>query len=274
MTIVDLIKDLIDSSKERLKTPISGAFVWAFIIYNWRPIVELIFSNVSIEDRIYIIDQEYCNIWAILTPAIIALIYTIGVPYLMTIIDSILVYTKKERLNKIYIAKGDEVDLKINLASKILDLKNAESGNKEIQDFLDQIEDLKNINSQMAAANKNNIEQLTKKLEESNNLNSEIRSKYEKLNDILKNVVREESNGFEKQNKVNGLLTIIENFTPREFESIQSIDFSGKELDLSKQSANLITKLYELGFIEKENDNIKLTELGKMLRFYIETNKK
>lgn len=66
MTITDLIKDLIDTSKERIKTPIAGAFTLALLIYNWRPIVLLFSSKMSIEDTIDRIDKNYCDSYAIL----------------------------------------------------------------------------------------------------------------------------------------------------------------------------------------------------------------
>ncbi|KQO20940.1 hypothetical protein ASF10_15275 [Flavobacterium sp. Leaf82] len=87
MTIADLIKDFIDSTKERLKTPISGAFLWSFIVYNWRPIFLLIFSDTSIENKIVVINYEYCSFWAIFWPLVIATFYTLLIPKIMLLID-------------------------------------------------------------------------------------------------------------------------------------------------------------------------------------------
>lgn len=147
MTIADLIKEFIETSKERLKTPISGAFLWSFLIYNWRPIAVILFSEASIEDKIVVINHEYCNIWAIIIPIVIALIYTIGVPMAMLRIDKILAKTKKDRIEKIYEDKGHVLDGRITLGEKEFKLKNIESGNKEIEDLLNQIETLKEQNS-------------------------------------------------------------------------------------------------------------------------------
>ena len=174
MTLVDLLKDFIDTSKERLKNPITGAFIWSFVIFNWQLFLELFFSKMAIEDRMFIIEQEYVNKWTILFPIIMAFVYTIGLPFLMVIIDRILVYPTKNRLLNKYVSKIDEVEEKIKLAKKVLELKNAESGNKEKQNFIDQIEELKSINNEMLKTHKNTIEILNNKLSEANNTTAEF----------------------------------------------------------------------------------------------------
>lgn len=168
MTIADLIKDFIDTSKERLKTPISGAFLWSFIVYNWRPIFLLIFSNAAIEDKIVVINYEYCNFWAIFFPFFIALFYLLLVPKLMLNIDKSLVETKQERVDNNYNEKEHEMTRKINLARQDFLLKNVQSGSKEIDDLLTQIESLKETNSQITTANKNTIDQLNIALKKAN----------------------------------------------------------------------------------------------------------
>ena len=79
----DLLKDIIESSRDRVKTPITGSFILAFVIYNWRPILYLIFSDVTIEDKIDHINKTYCDIWALIGPLGIAIVYVAIVPYIM-----------------------------------------------------------------------------------------------------------------------------------------------------------------------------------------------
>ncbi len=271
MTLVDLIKDLIDTSKERLKTPISGAFIWSFLIYNWRPVTVLLFSKISVEDRIYIIDQEYCNVWVIVAPIFIALIYTIGVPFIMMIIDRTLVYVKKERLKKIYTTKGDEVDFKITLASKILDLKNAESGNKEKQDLLDKITELTNINIATTESHKNTVSQLTSNLEESSNTIQELRNNNETYKNALQNVVKSETdeiNFFKtgNKNRMDELESLRRKFNNKELEYLKSFNLNSDSLEVAAIPQNVLAKFYEVGALKQENRTIKLTELGIMLK--------
>ncbi|MBL0737639.1 hypothetical protein JI750_12105 [Flavobacterium sp. GN10] len=150
MTLADLIKDFIDSTKERLKTPISGAFLWSFVIYNWRPILMLLFSDTTIENKIIVINHEYCSFWAIFWPLVIATAYTLLIPKIMLQIDNDLADTKQERITRRYEIKKHEVKEKTEVAKEEFLLKSEESGNKTIQELNDQIKGLeeKNISLQ------------------------------------------------------------------------------------------------------------------------------
>ncbi len=79
MTIADLIKGIIDTSRERIKTPITGAFIFSFIIYNWRP-MSIMFSDLKIQERIALIDG-YLDVWSVVYPIVMALVITIIVPF-------------------------------------------------------------------------------------------------------------------------------------------------------------------------------------------------
>lgn len=175
MTIFEFFKELNDTAKERLKTPITGAFLFSFLVYNWRPIFLLLFSEASIEDKIVVINHEYCNLWSVIFPLVFAFVYTIGVPMLTVLIDGLLFSTKKKRITAIYDSKKHVIAEKIIFAGEEKLLKDAESGNKEKQDFLDQIERLENDKIQMKqshdliqVSDKNIISNLNFKLKQIN----------------------------------------------------------------------------------------------------------
>jgi len=48
---------------ERVRSPFSGAFFFSWIVWNWKLIFYLIFSNVLINDRIKFVDENYINIY-------------------------------------------------------------------------------------------------------------------------------------------------------------------------------------------------------------------
>ena len=144
MTFPDLIKDFIDTSRERIKTPITGSFMLAFLIYNWRPIFLLAFSDAKIEDKIIVINHQYCTWDAILLPLVIAIVYVAGVQYIMWGFDYLTTKAHKERkVNRYERQKHDLEKYRTVLNEQRLN-ENIRSGNLEIGQLNDQIEKLKN----------------------------------------------------------------------------------------------------------------------------------
>lgn len=168
-TISDLLHSLIESSKERIKTPITGAFICSFFIYNWRPIFLLLFSHTNIEYKIAMIDYEYCTLGSILWPLGLAFIYTLVVPLIMLLIDEVLIPINKRRISSNYKRKFFQ-------AERETELKNILSGNRDHQELLDRIKLLEESNIQRADADKNTIESLNLKLNESNKLVQDLQN--------------------------------------------------------------------------------------------------
>jgi len=141
-TITDLFHSLIETSKERIKTPITGAFICSFFAYNWRPFFILLFSDSKIENKIEIISRDYFKDYHyyVGVPFAIALGYTLLVPLFMVGIEKCLTPAKKMRIKTIYDSRIFTTRQKVTLATEITKLRNAESGNKEIEDLLAQIE--------------------------------------------------------------------------------------------------------------------------------------
>jgi len=83
MNIFDYLKDVTDSAKERIKTPITGSFTFAFILYNWRPITLLLLSTNTIENRISDIGKVYATWDTIVVPILIAIFYVVMIPFIM-----------------------------------------------------------------------------------------------------------------------------------------------------------------------------------------------
>jgi hypothetical protein len=179
MTITELIKSTIDSSKDRLKTPIVGSYICSFIIFNWRPIFVLLFSDENIESRIASVNRYftpwYWNVISIIVPIAISLGYTFGIPLLMVWVEQKLETTKEKRITRIYKAKEFVIKKKIVLAVTERDLKDLESGNKQKEDLLQQIKSLEESKNQIEqsriqteSADRNTITQLNDKLKEAN----------------------------------------------------------------------------------------------------------
>lgn len=77
-----------ESAKDRLKNPIIGAFVIAWIAVNWRFLAILFFSGKTIEQKIEFIEANYFdinfNLWI---PLAFAVFYVLILPYVMALFD-------------------------------------------------------------------------------------------------------------------------------------------------------------------------------------------
>jgi hypothetical protein len=255
MTFFDFLKDLIDSGKERLKTPITGAFVFSFLVWNWRPIAVLFFSDAPIGDKIVVVNHEYCTIGAIIFPVFIALFYTLLIPKIMVKINKELAPTKNKRLDDIYDTKEHITDRKIQLAEKEYRLKNVESGSKQIDELQNQIKSLEESNTQIINANKNAVEQLNTKLKEVNEI---IKSKNDNAQEISLKSIR--NNRRDYGGYIEDIL--IPKFSKIEIKQIKDLIVNGK-LNTSYLSEQLSKKLVVLDLMAARNTKMMLTDLGE-----------
>ena len=87
-SIKEFFLSFIESTKERLKNPMIGAFVIAWIAVNWRFLAILFFSSKKIEDKITFIETNYFdlnyNLWI---PLGFAVFYILILPYVMALFD-------------------------------------------------------------------------------------------------------------------------------------------------------------------------------------------
>lgn len=260
MTFSELIQNIIDSSKERIKNPVVGAFICSFIVCNWRPIFLLMFSDMKMEDKIYVVN-EYCTVGAFLYPLSFAIIYTISVPFIMILIDKILGHAKKQRVANIYKNKTDVLQEKIKLASKVLELKDTESGNKEKQDYLEKIKYLEETNSQLVSSHKNTVDQLNASLKATNNSLEALNSKYSlTVNEleILKEVTETSQKNLEKHAE-----NLYKTLTIEEKVAVRNMMNSNGEFQISKLDHDVLERFIEKQFLAVDNGRVIITPLGK-----------
>lgn len=238
MTFSEVLKDVLEASKERIKTPIAGAFTIVFLLYNWRPIVLLFSSQNPIEKSIIYIDKNFIGRDTVLIPFLIALIYSIIVPIVGLLLDMFLVFVKRKRLEIIYNNKAFVYDLKIKIASKAVLLRKEEL-------------EVDRLNAQVELAQKQ-IDELDDKL----------------INRSQKVLYRTKE--FQEFNK------ILQDFSTREIRIILSTfkNLSKNQLqnfDLSILDNSVLSKFEFMGMITVNNGNNTLSELGiKFIDFVIE----
>lgn len=263
MTLADLFKELHDTAKERIKNPIIGAFVCSFLVYNWRSIFILCFSELPVEERIEFVNTMYCNKWAIIIPLIFAIVYTLLIPLVMIGMDYGLMPMKRKRIANIYQNKGFTTDQKIIHAEKEFQLKNAESGNKDRQALLDQIETLQNSKTQIEETNNRIVSNLNEKLEEANRAFSEtIEFKDQRISELQIGYDLEKNSL--ATYKI--LLAIIAHIDKYDVTAIKEMGDSSMNLNMvTSISPERFQRLSRYGLVEKKSDIYILTSLGREL---------
>lgn len=280
MTFADLIKSTLDSSKERLKNPIVGSYICAFVIFNWRPILLLVLSDEKIENRIKSVDFYYTPwywiIISIVIPIVISLVYTFGIPILMVWIDQKLEPTKEKRIKRIYKSKQFVTSEKIILAGRELDLKNAESGNKQKQDFLNEIESLKETIAQrdetlnqISIANNNTTDQLNKNLKATNTLLIDMERREQEsvlAIETLENELMKARNSTYFAKEISNTLEQLDDFFAKKFMDIRVLKGGLLLFGKSGHRKDSFHKFEELMLVNRVgNDDYIFTDLGNAL---------
>lgn len=268
MTIADLIQNVIDSSKERIKNPIVGAFICSFLIFNWRPISILFSSSIPIQCRIATINDEYCTKWAILVPIVVALIYTLIVPVVMIGIDYCLMPIKRVRIANIYKNKDFTTDKKIELAGKEYLLKNAESGNKERDELLEKIKVLEDTNQQIKESHNNTVKNLNNELQEANTLVEKqtdsialLRIETDRARNEYNEISKDNDNLKESLKLLDGFMELLAKLNLFDIKMLDNL-YSNKILvNPTEQTLESMERLTDLGLAK----NHKITSLGTFL---------
>ncbi|PKR81776.1 hypothetical protein CW751_00090 [Brumimicrobium salinarum] len=137
------------SSKERIKNPILGAFLISFIVFNWKPIFIVLFASQPIQEKINQVEVSYStyltNIWL---PLAFALFYVLILPYIMLLFDKMSKKALEGRKNNILNQKLFDYESKKQLAKKESELEDERAGfrdtanlNKKIDVLTRQIEE-------------------------------------------------------------------------------------------------------------------------------------
>jgi hypothetical protein len=137
--MIELIKSILEASRERLKSPVLGTYSISFILINWRSILFLFFSDATIENKIIVINSEYCVWGAILWPIVMTLFITFGIPYFMWLVDLGIAKSKHFRRIIRHDEKVIGLDNEIIIASKEFEIQNRKSGTKTIESLQDTI---------------------------------------------------------------------------------------------------------------------------------------
>ncbi len=247
--MIDFLKSLLEASRDRLKNPILGTYSICFLVCNWRPVLFLIFSKASIEDKIVVVNIEYCWLGAILWPIFLTIIITFGIPYIMLLVDLSLVSPKKNRRQIKHNENIISLDEQIEVATKEFEIQNRKSGTKTIESLQENIslleKEKQSLQSSFISERESNV------------------SEVNRLNELLKNEVDKNTKSASEP---------LISFTPAVFEmynylqNADKLDEYYEYFDGYTSSLNLddeTIKFYRnLGLAGYKDGRVKYTELG------------
>jgi|GEM_PF-2416393 len=251
--LISFFREMLETSRERIKTPITGAFIFSFIAYNWKPIVVFIYSKRSIENTVELISSEYCSYWAIIIPLFISIAYTIILPYGIMHIEKFHTAAKKKRKDIYNEIKRHELTEKATILQLERDNEDVRSGNVEKSDLNNKISFLEN---QMETAVKKE-KSLSDKITELEGYNLELNSTNEFISTQEKKIKRDYDRLFIKNERL---------FTEYNELSEKNKQLSLENERLSLENENLIIDKEQSMSVDYIGNKIRDSVTGTMLK--------
>ena len=154
-TVSEIFHAAKDSISKKSESPLIGAFITAWIIWNWQPIMYFFFLNQDISKKIEKVLSYKSWLDQFLFPSIIAIFYILVLPYIQILFTILLkksesfqnktILEKKNQIsNEEHNQKLDLIDKKIELENKEKDLREQSAINTQINDLKEQIKSKEN----------------------------------------------------------------------------------------------------------------------------------
>ena len=141
----EIINSILDSTKDRLKNPLLGSFVFSWLIFNWKPLFYILFSKNSIENKIDFITECYCsinnNFWF---PLIFSIFYIVFFPYILWGFDKLSSKAIIGRKDNVLALNISDIKNKQKIAFEESELENIKASYRDKADLNKKIEILNN----------------------------------------------------------------------------------------------------------------------------------
>lgn len=273
MEIKELFQSIFDSSNERIKNPFIGSYITAFILYNWRAIFLLVFSDSTIEDKIVVINHEYCDLGAILWPLSIAFFYILILPYLNLVFDALLSYSNSKKNIRLKASVISKLEQKKAEAKYEREIAEERAGTSEISELKNQIERLNSENEKLSQQNKESFDRYNEALKIKENSEKELSKALLESENKLKNLEKETNKKASENNTTRSLAQLILSaLTEKEISYFKRYGVfkeggtKGKGFTLDSVTMN---RLSELGLIKRDEKVHVFTDLGNEIYAYI-----
>jgi|GEM_PF-2575223 len=253
----EFFQSIIDSSKDRIKSPLIGAYITSFLIYNWRPISIYLFSNETIECKIEEINGRYCPASSLLWPLAIALFYVLILPFINMAFESFLLYPTRQRINQKHNKKIFELNKKKEEYRIEKELEDIRAGLLDMVNLNNQIQQLQNEKDRLQEQHTTTVSNFENEINKMQELNSKISKDFQ----LLQHESKDGINGVKERAK-----RIFQYFSMEELREFIEIcnDYVLKvNPDFSIiPNKKLIESYVERGFLKKES-------VGKQTRYFL-----
>lgn len=257
----EFLQSIFKTTEERIKNPFIGAFMTSWVLFNWKPILFVIFSSKNIEEKIKFIDENFVVINHLLWyPLIAAIFYVLILPYISLLFDILLKYSLLKR-NDIVISKQKQnIENQKQLAIEEIKLEEAKTDFRERNSHNKLVEDLQKINKDLESEIQNEKELNRRMVEE---LKSELNDRERMINDELRQFEKRYSDSRKEISELNSKL-----FKKDEEIQLLKMTLSDREIgDNEMQGRNIIKFENGLRVIERFDGN-------KILYYNLETNER
>lgn len=129
---------------QRLSNPLIGSFALSWIIINWQPIVFLLFSTKTIEDKLsYIKNHFYGDGWNswlslcmyLIFPLLISILYAVGLPRLEDILEKLNLKPRENKMSRIHTLNMKEYSHRVDYARSQAEIENVKANYMEVEEL-------------------------------------------------------------------------------------------------------------------------------------------
>ncbi|MFY0628691.1 MAG: hypothetical protein JXR07_20530 [Reichenbachiella sp.] len=134
--MTDFLQSILETFKERLKSPFIGSFIISFLGFNWRPILYVFYSSDDMSKKLqcytdFLMPQNY---W-FLYPFIFSTLYTLTSHWFFLVFEFLTKFVVGLRLDQQTTRVIDDNVRKLKQVSSEKELEKAKSENKELAEL-------------------------------------------------------------------------------------------------------------------------------------------
>lgn len=259
---LEFLRESVNSAMDRLRFPFFNSFIISWFIFNWKPLLIVMFSEEQLEARIAHVSFHYSELSNILYyPLLSATLYTILTPMLKYFVAYLLTDINKENRDAKYDFVIDSYSKKNILAAKQYEYQLSKEGAKKVEELSTEIETLKAEKEKLQNEKIQADQTIQEKIQEIETLTNNIT--------IEKNIWNESARENEKYiHKITEEKELIEKKYSEAEEQVKELQLT--ILDYQSNHNQLIDTLeslsrevrkYEKGLKGSYNSNLKIQDV-------------